>query len=235
MAAAGEARARGRMGRDGRQSTGAGELRTGVNGGGVPESPPLCNVNGGRLVRRARTGVGHDARASGAGRRGAARTGAARRPWRGGRGRRAARAGACGGKPGARGRKRGGGERRGARAGAPSSCCAREGERGRAGRAAHGSREGGGRVRGVGGERERERKRKWEKEKEKKEKKGGERNKERKRERGAGFAPTRCAPGRPRATVARKQAGFAAWSTAGRPRARRAERRMGQRVFGKEK
>ena len=35
--------------------------------------------------------------------------------------------------------------------------------------------------------------------------------------------------------VRRVQAGFAAWSTAGRPRARRAERRMGQRVFGKEK
>jgi hypothetical protein len=64
------------------------------------------------------------------------------------------------------------------------------------------------------------------------ERKEGEGNGERG---GAGFAPTRCDPGRPRATVARKQAGFAAWSTAGRPRARRAERRMGQRVFGKEK
>jgi len=37
----------------------------------VPESPPLCSVNGGRLVWRARTGVEHGARASGAGRRGA--------------------------------------------------------------------------------------------------------------------------------------------------------------------
>ena len=94
-------------------------------------------------------------------------------------GRRAARAGACGGKPGARGRKRGGGERRGARADAPSRSCAREGERGRAGRAVHGSREGGGRVRGVGGEREREKERKKRKEKEngkrKRKRKEGER------------------------------------------------------------
>ena len=51
------------MGRVGRRSSGVGELRTGVNGGGVraaggavPESPPLCNVNGGRLVWHARTG-----------------------------------------------------------------------------------------------------------------------------------------------------------------------------------
>ena len=35
--------------------------------------------------------------------------------------------------------------------------------------------------------------------------------------------------------VRREQAGFAAWSTAGRPRARRAQRRMGQRVFRTEK
>ena len=49
-------------------------------GGAVPRSPPLCSVNGGRPVSwRARAGEEHGARASGAGRRGAALASAARR------------------------------------------------------------------------------------------------------------------------------------------------------------
>jgi len=48
-------------------------------GGAVPRSPPLCSVNGGRPVSwRARAGVEHGARASGAGRRGATRRSRAR-------------------------------------------------------------------------------------------------------------------------------------------------------------
>ena len=104
-------------------------------------------------------------------------------------------------------------------AAAAERACAREGGAGQGrpgtvrrarGRAGGAARPGGareqrgrrGRARGVGGRRERKekRKRKWEKEKkERKRKRRGEGNGERGR---AGFAPTRCGPGRPRATVA---------------------------------
>ena len=134
---------------------GAGErdgTRRRVAGGAVRGSLPLYRVNDGRrrsVSVRGSLGTAACERLERDRRRGAARTGAARRSRRGGRGRRAVRAGACGGEPGVWGRERGGGERRGARTGAPSSCCGRararaRGERGRAGRAAHGSREGGG-------------------------------------------------------------------------------------------
>ena len=92
------------------------------------------------------------------------------------------------------------------------------------------------------GEREREmegeRKEKENGNKKRKEKeKGGEREIERERERKGGIRADAMRP-RPAmrdGRVRRLQAGFAAWSTAGRPRARRAERRMGQRVIGTKK
>ena len=79
-----------------------------------------------------------------------------------------------------------------------------------------------------------------EKENGKKENKERRRKGERKEKMERGRGGNRADAMRPRPAtrggrVRRVQAGFAAWSTAGRPRAHRAERRMGQRVFGTEK
>ena len=71
------------------------------------------------------------------------------------------------------------------------------------------------------------------KEREKKKKEG--RGKWRERKGGNRADAMRPRPATRDGRVRRVQAGFAAWSTAGRPRARRAQRRMGQRVFGTEK
>ena len=110
-------------------------------------------------------------------------------------------------------REQGGGELR-------SPCGRRSG----AGRA---EREGG-RARGVGGRRERGR------EKRKEKKKMGK--KEKKKREGKGGIRADAMRPRPATRDGRvRSAGFAAWSMAGRPRVRRAERRMGQRVFGTEK
>ena len=72
-----------------------------------------------------------------------------------------------------------------------------------------------------------------EREKQKKKKEG--RGKWRERKGGIRADAMRPRPATRDGRVRRVQAGFAAWSTAGRPRARRAQRRMGQRVFGIEK
>ena len=112
-----------------------------------------------------------------------------------------------------------------------ASCAVRRRREGRSVRAALGSgqsREGGGpSTRGRRKEREREREKKREKENGKKEKK--------KREGKGGIRADAMRP-RPATRDGRvRSAGFAAWSTAGRPRVRRAEGRMGQRVIGTEK
>ena len=89
-------------------------------------------------------------------------------------------------------------------------------------------------ARGRRNEREK-RKKKMGKRKEREKKKKEGRGKWRERKGGIRADAMRPRPATRDGRVRRVQAGFAAWSTAGRPRARRAQRRMGQRVFGKEK